>query len=73
MSFFSTRGGSCVTASQAILRGLAPDGGLYVPAMFPTVAPAQVAALGQMPYPARARTGSYPSRATWFLPRCLAR
>ena len=55
MSFFSTRGGSCVTASQAILRGLAPDGGLYVPAMFPTVAPAQVAALGQMPYPARAR------------------
>ena len=25
MSFFSTRGGSCVTASQAILYGLAPD------------------------------------------------
>ena len=35
MSFFSTRGGSYVTASQAILRGLAEDGGLYVPAMFP--------------------------------------
>ena len=37
MSFFSTRGESCVTASQAILYGLAPDGGLYVPAMFPSV------------------------------------
>ena len=35
MSFFSTRGGACVTASQAILYGLAADGGLYVPAMFP--------------------------------------
>ena len=35
MSFISTRGGSYVTASQAILRGLAEDGGLYVPAMFP--------------------------------------
>ena len=32
---FSTRGGACVTASQAILRGLAPDGGLYVPGGVP--------------------------------------
>ena len=39
MSFFSTRGESCVTASQAILRGIAPDGGLYVPAMFQAVQP----------------------------------
>ena len=37
MSFFSTRGGACVTASQAILWGLAPDGGLYVPSMFPQI------------------------------------
>ena len=35
MSFISTRGGACVTASQAILWGLAKDGGLYVPSMFP--------------------------------------
>lgn len=35
MSFFSTRGGDCATASQAILRGLARDGGLYVPSLFP--------------------------------------
>lgn len=37
MSFFSTRGGACVTASQSILWGLAHDGGLYVPSMFPQV------------------------------------
>ena len=37
MSFFSTRGGACVTASQAILWGLARDGGLYVPSMFPHI------------------------------------
>ena len=54
MSFFSTRGGSCVTASQAILRGLAQDGGLYVPAMFPLVSSGDVAAMGQMSYPRRA-------------------
>jgi len=54
MSFFSTRGGSCVTASQAILQGLAPNGGLYVPAMFPTVSGADLAALGSMNYPQRA-------------------
>lgn len=37
MSFFSTRGGACVTASQAVLWGLAADGGLYVPSMFPQI------------------------------------
>ena len=54
MSFFSTRGGSCVTASQAILRGLAPDGGLFVPAMFPQVSRQKIASLGEMPYQRRA-------------------
>ena len=54
MSFFSTRGGSCVTASQAILRGIAPDGGLYVPAMFPTVSMAKISAMAEMSYPERA-------------------
>ena len=54
MSFFSTRGGSCATASQAILRGLAQDGGLYVPAMYPRVSQEKIAALGSMPYAARA-------------------
>lgn len=46
MSFFSTRGGDCVTASQAILSGLAKDGGLYVPAMFP---PLSLNRLNQLP------------------------
>ena len=54
MSFLSTRGGSIVTASHAILRGIAPDGGLYVPAMFPAVTPDRIARLSQMSYPERA-------------------
>jgi len=38
MKFISTRGKSpAVTASQAILNGLAPDGGLYVPESFPEI------------------------------------
>lgn len=54
MSFFSTRGGACVTASQAILHGLAPDGGLYVPAMFPQVSWQKLSALSSMDYCQRA-------------------
>ena len=54
MSFISTRGGACVTASQAILRGLAPDGGLYVPAVFPQMTLADIAALTKLDYRARA-------------------
>ena len=54
MSFFSTRGGTCVTASQAILNGLAPDGGLYVPAMFPPVSKEKLTSLASMSYCERA-------------------
>ena len=54
MSFFSTRGESCVTASQAILRGIAPDGGLYVPAMFQAVPPERLTTLTEMSYEQRA-------------------
>ena len=54
MSFFSTRGGSFATASQAILRGLAEDGGLYVPAMFPVISYEHIANMGQLPYAQRA-------------------
>jgi len=40
MKFVSTRGSSPeINASQAILDGIAPDGGLYVPAHFPQFAP----------------------------------
>lgn len=45
MSFFSTRGGACVTTSQAILWGLARDGGLYVPSMFPQLSADRLASL----------------------------
>ena len=54
MSFFSTRGESCVTASQAILRGIAPDGGLYVPAMFQAVQPERLTSLMERSYAQRA-------------------
>ena len=54
MSFFSTRGGSCATASQAVLWGLASDGGLYVPAIFPIISPDRIARLCGMTYPQRA-------------------
>ncbi len=39
MKFISTRGKSpAVTASEAMVNGLAPDGGLYVPEKFPEIA-----------------------------------
>ncbi|MDD3921743.1 MAG: threonine synthase [Eubacteriales bacterium] len=50
MSFFSTRGGACVTASQAVLWGLAKDGGLYVPSMFPPFSQDKLSAFCQMTY-----------------------
>ncbi len=54
MSFFSTRGQHCVTASQAILRGIAPDGGLFVPAMFPQVSKEKLVEMAGMDYCQRA-------------------
>lgn len=54
MSFFSTRGGACVTASQAILTGMAADGGLYVPAMFPQMSMSRVHELPGQSYVERA-------------------
>ena len=54
MPFFSTRGESCVTASQAILHGIAPDGGLYVPAMFQTIPMQRITSFCEWDYPARA-------------------
>ncbi len=40
MRYLSTRGGAPVTAAEAVLNGLSPDGGLYVPEMIPQAAPA---------------------------------
>ena len=39
MQYHSTRGNSpAVGSAQAILTGIAPDGGLYLPKVFPTFA-----------------------------------
>lgn len=54
MALISTRGGAAVSASQAILRGLAPDGGLYVPQTFPEFTPSQIEKMAQMTYQQRA-------------------
>ena len=44
MKYVSTRGGGgAVTLSEAVQRGLAPDGGLYVPEHFPALSPEALA------------------------------
>ena len=48
MQMLSTRGAAPVSPSMAILRGLAPDGGLYVPAQFPTFSAAEIEAMAPM-------------------------
>ncbi|MDL2274237.1 threonine synthase [Oscillospiraceae bacterium OttesenSCG-928-G22] len=56
MKYISTRGaGEPVSAAEAILTGLAPDGGLYVPESFPEpLSGADFAALSALSYPERA-------------------
>ena len=54
MQMLSTRGAAAVTPSMAILRGLAPDGGLYVPAAFPRFTFEEIKALAPMSYQERA-------------------
>lgn len=50
----STRGGAAVTASRAILSGIAPDLGLYVPEAFQHFSMDQIKALVPLPYAERA-------------------
>ena len=45
MNYLSTRGGAPVTASQAIVSGIAPTGGLYVPEQYPALDLAQLSKL----------------------------
>ncbi len=56
MPMLSTRGAAAVSESTAILRGLAPDGGLYVPQTFPHFSLDEIAALSALDYQARALT-----------------
>ena len=54
MPFISTRGAEPVSAPQAIVRGIAADGGLYAPVSLPRLERADFAALANMDYPSRA-------------------
>ena len=54
MAFISTRGADRVSAPEAIVRGIAPDGGLYVPESLPHLSREDFLALAGMDYPARA-------------------
>ena len=47
MQMLSTRGAAAVSPSMAILRGLAPDGGLYVPAAFPSFTAEEIRSLAK--------------------------
>ena len=51
MRYVSTRGDApAVDFAQALLAGLAPDGGLYTPERWPTLAPERFAAFAGAPY-----------------------
>ena len=51
MRYFSTRGAApAVDFTTALLGGLAPDGGLYVPQVWPSLSPDEIAAFAGAPY-----------------------
>ncbi|MBX3583810.1 MAG: threonine synthase [Rhizobiaceae bacterium] len=55
MRYISTRGEAPVLGfSDALLAGLARDGGLYLPHEWPTFSPAEIRAMRGLPYPALA-------------------
>jgi len=54
MEYISTRGASpACSSAEAIRRGLAPDGGLYVPESIPVLDPDEIASLVRLPFPDR--------------------
>lgn len=54
MSLISTRSSEAVTASQAILAGMAPGGGLYVPCVFSPISQREILQMTAQPYARRA-------------------
>ena len=51
MRYISTRGGAApVSFEEVLLAGLAPDGGLYVPQVWPSLSPDETAAFAHTPY-----------------------
>jgi threonine synthase len=63
MKFISTRGGEKVTGAEAIVKGLAENGGLYVPEKFPNVSLEEMEKMAEM---------SYAERAAFILGKYLA-
>ncbi len=53
MKFISTRGGESVTGAQAIVQGIASDGGLFVPEAFPQVSAEELESMLPMSYAER--------------------
>ncbi len=73
LKFASSRGGApAVSLSEAIARGLAPDGGLYIPTRLPAAAAAGLTGSAALPRIARGRRWPDSSRATACNP-CSAR
>ena len=75
MYFISTRGGEKVTGAEAIVQGLAKDGGLYVPEKFPKISAEEMEKMADMSYPERAALvlGKYLADdlgADWLLETC---
>ncbi|MGH6991908.1 MAG: threonine synthase [Caulobacteraceae bacterium] len=50
MRYLSTRGAGPVSFLEALLQGLAPDGGLYIPEAWPVIAGEEIARFSAMPY-----------------------
>ena len=54
MKYISTRNASrCVSGSEAILMGISPEGGLFVPETFPQFSLSEIASMGEMSYAER--------------------
>ena len=56
MKFISTRGGESVTGAEAIVKGIASDGGLFVPEAFPKISEEEFSSMLEMDYAERAAT-----------------
>ena len=63
MKFISTRGGEKVSGAEAIVKGLAENGGLYVPEKLPNVSSEEMEKMTEM---------SYAERAAFILGKYLA-
>ena len=53
MRFISTRGGEKVTATEAVIKGIAASGGLFVPDKLPAITQAEMDEMSEMSFPER--------------------